>query len=453
MKKNLLFHILAVFVWISCDTLEESISTDASLGLIFSTDTLSFDTLLSEQRSSTRRLVVYNPNSSAISFSSIFLGGGEGSDYSLIINGKNTTRVSDEFIAGGDSILILAEVNVTERNNDLPYLVEDEIVLEWNGNSADVKLVSYGQDGIRLSNQRLCDVTWTNDRPYILKDTLLVDPDCQLTIEKGATVYFENDAALFVQGTLVAIGDSSELITFTNTRFDSGFDQVAGQWNGIYFLEGSSNNMIAYADILNGQVGLRIGTPDENSDADVIVENTKIYNMSFAGVLAFTSDVSATNCLIYNCGTYLIGNFAGGNYEYIHCTVSNDQSFFISDEPIVQFSDNIILEDGQILTEDLSVNLTNTIIWGSGNNELVINDGGGSSVDLLLNTNIIKTSEEIENNYTSSDLDSPGLASDYSLDTLAFAKDKGVNTEIMIDILGQHRDENPDIGAFERIEN
>jgi len=160
------------------------------------------------------------------------------------------------------------------------------------------------------------------------------------------------------------------------------------------------------------------------------------------------------NCLIYNCGTYLIGNFAGGSYEYTHCTVSNHQSLFISDEPFVQFSDNIVLEDGQILTEDLQVTLTNNIIWGSGQNELLLNNGGGSMVAFLFNSNIIRTNEEIENNYTSTEFNFPGLNTNYALDTLSFAKDRGMpGTGIMIDILGEHRDERPDIGAFERIEN
>lgn len=452
MKKNPLFFVFVILSWIGCDTLDESISTDSSLELIFSTDTISFDTLLSESRSSTQRLMVYNPNKSAIAFSSIFLNGGEQSDYSLIINGKSTSNVSDEILLGGDSLLILTEVKVTERNTDLPYLVSDELIFEWNGNREGIKLVSYGQDGIRLSTNVLCDSFWANDRPYIISDTLIVQEGCTLTIEKGAQIYFRNDAALFIQGSLTAVGDSVERILITNARFDSGFDQVPGQWNGIYFLEGSTDNQISYAEISNGQVGLRIGTPDDDTQPDVIVENSRIYNMSIAGILAFTSDVRAINCLIYNCGTYLIGNFAGGNYEYIHCTISNDRSSFISDEPFVQFSDNIILGEGQILTENLSVNLTNNIIWGSGERELLFNNGGGSAVELLLNSNIIRTTEEIINNYTSVEFNFPGLDFTYALDTLAFAKDRGADTGIIIDILGQKRDESPDIGAFERIE-
>ena len=67
---------------------EESISFDSSLSLRFSADTVAFDTLLTESRSSTKRLTVYNPNERAVQIGSISLGLGEDSDYSIIVNGK-----------------------------------------------------------------------------------------------------------------------------------------------------------------------------------------------------------------------------------------------------------------------------------------------------------------------------------------------------------------------------
>ncbi len=454
--RKLLFLLFAITIWFGCSIDEENISSDPSLNLIFSTDTVAFDTLLSSRRSSTRRLSVINPNKSAIQFSSISLGNGNASDYRVIINGREISSVFNEVLLGGDSLLVLVEINVTPRNEDEPYLVKDSIVFDWNTNSENIKLVAYGQDGIKKTKNTICDEIWTNDRPYIISDSLLLASDCELIIEKGTKVYFENNAALFIQGTLTAIGDSAEHIEFRNARFDGIYNDVPGQWNGIYFLEGSTNNRIVYTDIFNGQFGLRVGTPDSDDDADLIIENTIIYNMSVAGILAFTSDIEVTNTLIYNCGIYLVGNFAGGNYAYQHCTFSNEPSLFVREEPSVQFSDNILLSDDEILTDDLVVTVANSIIWGSGDEELLINNGGGSSVLLVLNGNIIRSSQELENNFTSQKFNFPGFRDpfllDYSLDTLAFAKDKGIALGIDIDLLGAFRDINPDIGAFERIE-
>ena len=303
--RNLIYIFLAFLIVMGCSLDEESVSTDPNLGVIFSNDTVSFDTLLSASRSSTRRLKVFNPNNAAIQFSRVSLGLGEQSDYSVIINGRPTTNFSNLVLHGGDSLLILVEINVNPRNQNLPYIVKDSLIFEWNTNSEHVKLIAYGQDGNRRRNEVICDEIWTNDRPHIISDTLVVSPDCELTIEKGTKIYFENDAVLFIQGTMKAIGDSADHIEFRNARFDGIYNNGPGQWNGIYFLEGSKNNELSFVDIFNAQIGLRIGTPDEDTEPDVEISQAKIYNMSFAGILAFTSDVKAVNTVIYNCGTYL----------------------------------------------------------------------------------------------------------------------------------------------------
>ena len=454
--RNTLLIPLLFLLWFRCSTREESISFNPGLSLLFNNDSVAFDTLLSERRSSTKRLTVYNPNEEAIQFTEIALGKGRNSDYRVIINGREANSLTNERILGGDSIMILVKVNITARNENLPYLVKDSLIFRWNTNEEHVKLVAYGQDGNTINKGSVCNETWTSDRPYIISDTVLVSAGCQLNIEKGANIFFENDAVMVVQGTLKAIGDSANHIVFRNARFDGIYDQVPGQWNGIYFLEGSTDSEVSFTEIYNGQVGLRIGTPDDDDRPDVIVSNTEIYNMSLAGILAFTSDVSVTNTLIYNCGNYLMGGFAGGNYAIRHCTFSNDPALFVMDEPTVQFSDNIVVGDKELLVGDLSLKITNCIIWGTADEELLINNGGGASVFAELNTNIIRSGEEVANNFTSQEFNFPGFkdvfVNNYQLDTLAFAKDKGKDIGVSFDLTGRDRDDNPDIGAYERIE-
>ncbi|MEO9482904.1 MAG: right-handed parallel beta-helix repeat-containing protein [Ekhidna sp.] len=453
--RNTFLIILALLCWAGCSTQDETISFDPGLSILFSNDSVAFDTLLSERRSSTRRLTVYNPNQEAIQFSEIVLGKGENSDYNVIINGREANVVANERLLGGDSMMILVEVNVASRNENLPYLVKDSIIFRWNTNEEHVKLVSYGQDGNTINRVSICNETWTNDRPYIVSDTVIVSAGCQLIIEEGAEIFFENDAAIFIQGSLKAIGDSANHITFRNARFDGVYDRVPGQWNGIYFLEGSVDNEVSFAEIFNGQVGLRVGTPDDDDEPDLVVSNTEIYNMSNAGILAFTSDVDVTNTLIYSCGTYLMGGFIGGNYTVTHCTFSNEPALFIQDEATVQFSDNIVTANG-LLIGDLNLELTNNIIWGTAEEELDINNGGGANISVELTSNIIRSGQEVSNNFTSQEFNFPGFkdafGNNYELDTLAFAKDKGTNAGVLRDLQGNIRDAMPDIGVFERIE-
>ncbi|GAB4238710.1 MAG: hypothetical protein Tsb0034_14420 [Ekhidna sp.] len=450
------YLVVIVLCWYSCSLKEESVSFDSNLELFFSNDSVAFDTLLTDSRSSTQRLTIFNPNEAAIQLSRIALGLGSSSDYSVVINGRSTDELFNEQILGSDSLLVLVEVDISPRNRNLPYLVKDSLIVEWNGNSKHVKFVTYGQDGIRKKNQVVCDEVWTRERPYIVSDTLLVPPGCQLTIEPGARVLFENDAVMLVQGTLTANGTSDARIEFRNTRFDGIYDEVPGQWNGIYFLQGSQDNLVTHANIYNAQIGLSIGFPGNTDVPDLTVRSSKIYNMSFAGLLGFTSQIDASNLLIYNCGTYLVGNFAGGDYSYNHCTLVNDPSFFVRDEPSVQFSDNLVLENDEVITRNLRVNATNCIIWGSGEEELLISQSGGTSPQAEIVSNIIRSASELEGNFTSLDFDFPGFTDpfsfNYTLDTLAFAKDKGIPTSLLKDLNGNDRDAKPDIGAFERIE-
>ncbi|MDE0472549.1 MAG: hypothetical protein OXH57_11485, partial [Ekhidna sp.] len=86
-------------------------------------------------------------------------------------------------------------------------------------------------------------------------------------------------------------------------------------------------------------------------------------------------------------------------------------------------------------------------------NEFVVRDQGEANAAVSLLSNIIRSTAEIENNFTSTEFNFPGFNPDYTLDTLAFAKNKGISTDLTDDVVGNRRDNMPDIGAFERIEN
>src|ERR1044071_476435 len=77
------------------------------------------------------------------------------------------------------------------------------------------------------------NATWTKaNSPYIVVDTVVVFPGVTLTIEPGVTVKFADGNTLEIrQGTLVALGNSVDSITFTS----NSTSPHAGIWKGIVF--------------------------------------------------------------------------------------------------------------------------------------------------------------------------------------------------------------------------
>lgn len=453
MKNFLCFVSVILLIW-ACTPDEEIISSDASLSLLVSTDTVLFDTLLTDRGSITRRFRIYNPNKEAIQFDRIGLGKGQNSDYSIIVNGKEGHDLQGEKLFGNDSLQVLVSAFIDPQNENLPYLVKDSVVFDWNGNSGHVKLVAYGQDAVFVNADTLCNVTWTNERPYVIYNYALVDSLCLLNIQQGAQVFLDNDAALFVKGTLQLQGTAEERITVKNTRFDNNYEFAPGQWDAIYFLEGSNNNLVRYTDITNGNIGLRLGTPDDDDDFDLFVANSTIGHMATAGILAFSSELFCENTLIYNSGQWVVGNFAGGTYQYDHCTLVNFPNSFFRDEPSVQFSDNIVLADQTVIGGDLDITIRNSIIWGTEEEELLIVEGGIGTVNRDFQSGILKSeSSPYTDFFLANETNFPRFLNphlfDYRLDSLSPAINAATDIFVPIDLLGTSRDPNPDIGAYE----
>ncbi|MGL1887269.1 MAG: hypothetical protein OCD76_12215 [Reichenbachiella sp.] len=458
---NTLFLILftgLVAGVIACDRIEEEISADPGLQLVYSTDTVKFDTILSERGSISKSFRLYNPNKNAISIDRIYLAMGDGSAYNITVGGKKQSEVEDEVIFGNDSLLVLVDVFIDPADEDLPFLVKDSVVVEYNQNRQNVKLVSWGQDAHYFDREIIaCDAVWTAGKPYVIYDTVLVAENCVLTIEEGAKILMDNNSALAILGSLQINGSAENKVEIRNSRLDPYYDIAPGQWNAILFLEGSHDNMIDHAEIKNGVVGLRVGSPDDNKDYDLVVSNTSISHMSSSGLLAFSSDVYLYNTEIFDCGNELVGNYIGGNYRYEHCTFSNEPNSFIRDQASVILADNIQLGDGSSLVEDLDVLMTNSIIWGNQDEELLFSATGNANVTLVINNNVIKSENDdwVDlGNTISQATNYPGFYApslfNYQLDSLSPARDSANVSDIRFDLLGTERDVLPDLGAYER---
>ncbi len=139
----------------------------------FSTDSVVFDTVFSGIGSTTRYFKVYNPCDKRINISEIRLGKNNLSKYRINVDGIATHIVKNIKIAGKDSIYIFIELTIN-TNQDM-LLEQDSIIFLTNGNYQDVKLLAWGQDIHFVNGKIINTTTWTNDKPYLVYNSMLVD--------------------------------------------------------------------------------------------------------------------------------------------------------------------------------------------------------------------------------------------------------------------------------------
>jgi hypothetical protein len=452
----LLIGLFSLTFW-RCTPDEEIVDYNYSGGLEFSTDSVVFDTVFTGMGSATKRFIVRNTAERALKIQGITLSGGEDSPFQIFINGRETSGLTDVEILGKDSALVLVEVFIDPGNANSPYLVQDSVEFETNGIVQNVQLLAWGQDANYLGNEVIeCDAVWSNDKPYVVYQSVLVDTLCSLTIEKGTRIYAGKDAYLYVKGQLLVNGTPEEQVQFRNVRLDAAYENIPGQWGGIVFLEGTFDNRISYSSIRNAVYGIRLGAPDSDTIPELVIENTIIENMSHSGILAFTSDLVAENTLIDNCVQFVCANIAGGNYTYRHCTMANYANGFIPENPAVYFSDNLLHDDNSTIVGDLQVTLYNTIIYGEEKDEILFSLDGGATTTLGMRNNIFRTTLDILDTLGNQLNTDPKFVDvfryNYRLDTLSPAQNNGAAIGVLTDLDGNLRDSLPDIGAYECIE-
>jgi hypothetical protein len=449
--------LLLVGIAAACRYEEEIITANDGVMVFYSEDTISFDTVFTVAGSITKRLTIRNPNKNAILFDRIYLGRGMDSPYSIIVAGDEKPEIANQMIYGEDSLLVLVRVSIDPNDELQPFIVRDSILFTYNDRLDHVKLRSWGQNAKYIGNQVISeDKVWTPEIPYFLTASVLVDSLITLTIEEGVSIYVSNGASLFIRGSLIAEGTAGNRIFFRNERLGADYENIPGQWGGIFFLEGSRDNLIEYADIRNAQYGLRIGTPDPDSIPDIIIRNTRIENTSIGGIVAFSSDLKVENTLIDNTLGYTVANLAGGNYYYNHCTFANYAIQFSRMGPSIVFSNNLLLDDNTLLDIPLRMTILNSILWGDLKEEILIDEGGDAEFLIQTGNSIFKTTLTIfegNNSYLGTETDYMKFRDienyDYTPDSLSPAIDLAGLTGINTDLFGQSRDSLPDIGAIE----
>jgi hypothetical protein len=473
---NLFFIVLSVLlILVSACRKEEKINTSENVSLAFSADTIIFDTVFSTIGSITKNIRVYNPSSERISIASIKLANGVDSRYAINIDGQSGTQFTNVEIAGNDSIYLFARVTIDPNDATLPFIVTDSIVFETNGNIQDVDLVAWGQnarfilwdtDRPNLPKYKIVagtgvDTTWTNDLPIVIYGYAVVDSTGSLTIEAGTKVHFHQGSGLWIYkgGSLKVLGTMEEPVYFQSDRLDGFYQYLPGQWDRIWINEGAVDNVINYAVIRNGFIGLQVETLQEYMGNQLNLSNTIIENMSGAGILSRFYVIAAQNCVITNCGQYALALTLGGAYDFRHTTIGNYWRYGIRTTPAVYLNNYYVDASFQPVTFPMNVNFSNSILYGNQREEVVIDTDDAAEVQITFDHCLMKTEIDITNNgmfFNSLKNEDPLFANQseniLQLDSLSPARNIGsIETALTVpnDIRGVSRTESPDLGAYE----
>jgi hypothetical protein len=470
----LLWVIVAALFFAACQ--KEEISTHSGAKLTFSADTISFDTVFSTIGTVTKLFTVKNPEKGKVNISGIYLSGGHNSNFRLNINGTPGNESRDVTISGGDSLFVFVEATIDPTHQNNPMVIRDSIVFQVNGSQQHVQLVAFGQDFHLINGARLKSQRWTNDKPYLVYNSVMIDPAETLTVDAGCRVHFHKGSSMFVLGTLIVDGTVDEPVYFQGDRLEKVYENVLGQWGawrdfsdgrqyiygGIHFAVGSKDNRIDYAVIKNAHKGIQTDSIGASSSPMLVISNTVIENMSSFCLNAHGSNVRAYNCIFANSGYYCLTLLYGGDYEFSHCTMANYFSFGTRKTPSLIIS-NYAESGGATYNFDLvRAEFNNCILYGSNANEVFIDKGGNGLFDYRFTNCLIKT-------------DNPSYPLQPGFVDCLFNKDPAfaeagrikygigqnsparnvANTEISLryphDILNTSRftDEGPDIGAVE----
>ncbi len=467
---------------------DESIISDSSAQLVFSSDTITFDTVFTSIGSATRSFRAINPHSESIVISAIELGN-ETANFRLNIDGTPTNSARELTILPNDSLWIFVEVTVDPDMplSISPFVITEEVNFVTNGNEQSVTLEAWGQNANYIPNRESggeftrisCQgdsLRFDDPKPYVLYGILIID-SCQVVFPPGAEIYVHggiarNDDAIFNDG-LVVITEHSSLnsrgtldqpVTIQGDRLESAFSDVSGQWSGIRFLAGSRGNRIKHTHIKNSLVGVRV-----DSAAFLRIEDSKIQNTAGPGLIGIHSTIIGENLLVTDNNTYSALLTYGGNYTFLHSTFAN----YGSQNAAVHLDNfSCINNDCDLgaIPNKINANFTNCIIMGSSGDEIELQDlfNGEEALEFRFNFNhcIVSVDELLEAdaypnffddcenciNVTRDDLlfiDQD--VQDYHLDTMSVAIDQGRPLPtVLLDLEGNARDGNtPDIGCYE----
>jgi hypothetical protein len=335
----------------------------------FSRDSIVFDTVFTTIGSTSRIFSVYNKENYTLKFDEIRLMGGENSPFRFNFNGTPGILHQDIKIEAGDSLFGFVDVTLQVNGQTLPMVIEDSILFRSGNTSKYLILAVWGQD-IYYHFRDVSEGIWPNDKPHLVYDYTAVDSAKALIIPAGTQVYFHNNARFIVyKGALDIQGQLDNEVVFRGDRLENFYAEVPGQWYGLRFIEAKASS-IEYLNVKNAVLGVQIDSTGAGNDWTVDIRNSQFYNLSVFGIYAVAgARLKMENTVVNNCGVHSVYLFAGGAYNFNHCTFANIGSQ-IRNTPLFAIKDNFTTSGVTYVRPIPEAIFNNCVIWGSQEAEL-----------------------------------------------------------------------------------
>ena len=463
MKTLPVFFFFLLILIIACK--KDSFITSPDARVNITVDSLHFDTVFTSTGSVTQFFKVINENNQKLKISSVKLMGGPGSSFKINVDGTPGPEVNNLELEAEDSLYVFVSVSINPNAANLPFIISDSIEINYNGIKQKVQLEAWGQNAHFFRNKKITGPeTWTNDLPYVILGFLQVDTNAVLTINKGCRIYTHADAPWLIEGSFSVNGekDSIDRVWFRGDRLDEPYRDFPANWPGLFFRPASRNNVLNFAIIKNAFQAIAVEEPSVNANPKIILNECIIDNAYDAGIISLNSSISATNCLVSNCGKNLL-LVQGGDYQFTHCTIASYSNFYILHKDPVLLLTNFINVNNVPVTANLSATFKNCILWGENGtveNEIIVAKAGSTLFTVVFDHDLMKTAPSgAIVTITTPLLNQPPLFDsintsakfyDFHLNPASPAINFGMNAGITIDLDGKSRPVGlPDLGSYE----
>ncbi len=476
---HILFFLSFLFFvsFFACKDDYDSYSTDSNQVLAFSTDTLSFDTLLSTVGSATKKFMVYNHHSKPLLISSVSVSGNNG--FRINVDGQRGREFSNIRIGAKDSLYIFVEVTLKEGMNKEPILATDEVLFKTNNVEQKVILEAFNQHVTVLKSKIFeTSTTLSNEKPYLIYDSLVIAPDATLNIPEGVILYMYSKSFIKVYGNIKVKGTLDAPVVFRGYRtdylIDIPYDLVPGQWGGIFFSSSSYNNEFEYVHIRNGMYAMNFEPADPGISKSKI-KNSILTNVNGNLLSAENCNIEIENSELSNASGALIV-LSGGKYSFIHCTLANYlpgwNGMTVSGKTAV-ITNYKKEKENTIPLPLIQADFFNTIIYGnnsSGSNILLAKDtivNPDTPFNYNFQYSLIKTNDKFDKGKTTEcifnkdpeftkSIAGDDFVYDFRLDSISPARNKAgsdISAHLPFDMNDIYRfnDEGPDMGSYEWI--